>query len=186
MSFPCRGEHVRTYISGSRYAWWQKTTNRHTHTHTHTHTHRMLVVYTSLQQNRTPLQTINMASSQLRREVLRVYRQALCLARSWQAEETSQTAAERSYIREEARRLFRKNKYVSIVVVGSCGGGQTHTRGTKPLQGADNFGGADPCRGAENIGRRGAYIRLQRGTQTWGVDPCRGVRPQYNFYISFS
>ena len=24
--------HVRTYISGSRCAWWQKTTNRHTHT----------------------------------------------------------------------------------------------------------------------------------------------------------
>ena len=28
-SFPCRGEHVRTYISG--YTRWQKTTNRHTH-----------------------------------------------------------------------------------------------------------------------------------------------------------
>ena len=33
--FPCRGEQVRTYISGSRCAWWKKTTNRHTHTHTH-------------------------------------------------------------------------------------------------------------------------------------------------------
>ena len=31
--FPCHDEHVRTYISGSRYAWWQKTTNRHTDTH---------------------------------------------------------------------------------------------------------------------------------------------------------
>ena len=30
-SFPCRGEHVRTYISGSRCTLWQKTTNRHTH-----------------------------------------------------------------------------------------------------------------------------------------------------------
>ena len=29
--FPCCDEHVRTYISGSRCAWWQKTTNRHTH-----------------------------------------------------------------------------------------------------------------------------------------------------------
>ena len=29
--FPCRDEHVRTYILVSRYAWWQKTTNRHTH-----------------------------------------------------------------------------------------------------------------------------------------------------------
>ena len=35
-SFPCRGEHVRTYISGYRCTRWQKTTNRHTHTHTHT------------------------------------------------------------------------------------------------------------------------------------------------------
>ena len=33
-SFPCRGEHVRTYISGSRCTRWQKTTNRHTHTYT--------------------------------------------------------------------------------------------------------------------------------------------------------
>ena len=33
-SFPCRGEHVRTYISGYRCTRWQKTTNTHTHTHT--------------------------------------------------------------------------------------------------------------------------------------------------------
>ena len=33
--FLCRGEHVRTYISGSRCTWRQKTTNMHTHTHTH-------------------------------------------------------------------------------------------------------------------------------------------------------
>ena len=33
-SFPCRGEHVRTYISGYRCTRWQKTTKRHTHTHT--------------------------------------------------------------------------------------------------------------------------------------------------------
>ena len=38
-SFPCRGEHIRTYISGYRCTQWQKTTNRHTHIHTHTHTH---------------------------------------------------------------------------------------------------------------------------------------------------
>ena len=31
--FPCRAEHVCTYISGARCAWWQKTTNRHRHTH---------------------------------------------------------------------------------------------------------------------------------------------------------
>ena len=34
--FPCRGEHVRTYISGYRCTRWKKTTNTHTHTHTHT------------------------------------------------------------------------------------------------------------------------------------------------------
>ena len=28
--FPCRGEPVHTYISGSRCVWWQKTTNRQT------------------------------------------------------------------------------------------------------------------------------------------------------------
>ena len=33
-SFPCRGEHVRTYISGYRCTQLQITTNRHTHTHT--------------------------------------------------------------------------------------------------------------------------------------------------------
>ena len=31
-SFPCRGEHVRSYISGYRCTRGQKTTNRHTHT----------------------------------------------------------------------------------------------------------------------------------------------------------
>ena len=30
--FPCRGEPIRNYISGSRCAWWQKTSNRHTNT----------------------------------------------------------------------------------------------------------------------------------------------------------
>ena len=50
------GKHcVRTYISGSRCAWWQKTTNRHTHTHTNTrdnysnprcaHARRGLIMY---------------------------------------------------------------------------------------------------------------------------------------------
>ena len=34
--FPCRSEHVHTYISGSRCAWWQKITNRQTATHTYT------------------------------------------------------------------------------------------------------------------------------------------------------
>ena len=158
-----------------------------TDTHTHTHTHRMLVVYTSLQQNRTPLQTINMASSQLRREVLRVYRQALCLARSWQAEETSQTAAERSYIREEARRLFRKNKYVSIVVVGSCGGGRPTQGGPNPCRGQTTLGVQTLAGGQRTLGGGGHTYACRGAHKLWGVDPCRGVRPsQYNFYISFS
>ena len=33
-SFPCRGEHVRTYISGCRCMRWQKTIYEQTHTHT--------------------------------------------------------------------------------------------------------------------------------------------------------
>ena len=33
-SFPCHGEHVRTYISGCRCTRWQKTINEQTHTHT--------------------------------------------------------------------------------------------------------------------------------------------------------
>ena len=35
-SFPCRGEHVRTYISGYSCTRWQKTTYEQTHTRTHT------------------------------------------------------------------------------------------------------------------------------------------------------
>ena len=34
---PCLGAHVRTYISGYRCTWRQKTTNRHVHTHTRGH-----------------------------------------------------------------------------------------------------------------------------------------------------
>ena len=32
-SFPCHGEHVRTYISGCRCRRWQKTIYEQTHTH---------------------------------------------------------------------------------------------------------------------------------------------------------
>ena len=31
--FPCRGEQICTYISGSRCTWWQKTMNQHIYTH---------------------------------------------------------------------------------------------------------------------------------------------------------
>ena len=34
IEFPCRGEHVRTYISGCRCTRWQKTIYKQTHTHT--------------------------------------------------------------------------------------------------------------------------------------------------------
>ena len=54
----------------------------------------------------------------MRREVLGVYRQILQLSRNWEASVGSETATERGYIREEARRLFRKNKEVCV-----CGGG---------------------------------------------------------------
>ena len=33
--FPSRGEHIRTYISESKCAWWQKTIYEQTHIHTH-------------------------------------------------------------------------------------------------------------------------------------------------------
>ena len=34
IEFPCRGEHVHTYISGCRCTRWQKTIYEQTHTHT--------------------------------------------------------------------------------------------------------------------------------------------------------
>ena len=34
IEFPCRGEHVRTYISWCRCMRWQKTIYEQTHTHT--------------------------------------------------------------------------------------------------------------------------------------------------------
>ena len=47
----------------------------------------------------------------LRKEVLRVYRDILRVARSWQSgtQMESATLEEREYIRQEARFLFRKN-----------------------------------------------------------------------------
>lgn len=50
----------------------------------------------------------------VKREVLRTYRQILKLARSWEALNEEDTIAERLYIQEEARTLFRKNKEVSL------------------------------------------------------------------------
>lgn len=53
----------------------------------------------------------------LRREVLRVYRQILQVARSWQAAVEMDTPTERAYIKEETRRLFRKNRDVSVFIL---------------------------------------------------------------------
>ena len=48
----------------------------------------------------------------LRGEVLRKYKEILRFSGAWRASEEAQTTAERGYIKEEARRLFRKNKHV--------------------------------------------------------------------------
>jgi len=52
-------------------------------------------------------------SSKFRGEVLRTFRKILRVARTWEAQNEAETVNERLYIREEARTLFRKNKYVS-------------------------------------------------------------------------
>lgn len=48
-----------------------------------------------------------------RREVLSLYRRIFSLARVWRATIEADTPLERQYIREEARKLFRKNKNVN-------------------------------------------------------------------------
>lgn len=53
----------------------------------------------------------------LRREVLRKYKEVLSLSRTWRAAEAAETASERVYIKEEARRLFRKNKDVGDTII---------------------------------------------------------------------
>ena len=49
-----------------------------------------------------------------RSEVLSLYRRIFRLARHWQATTAADTEAERQYIRDEARKLFHKNKKVSL------------------------------------------------------------------------
>jgi len=49
----------------------------------------------------------------LRMEVLRSYRRILKACRVWEAEPACNTAAERAYIKQEARTIFRRNKHVS-------------------------------------------------------------------------
>lgn len=49
-----------------------------------------------------------------RSEVLSLYRRIFRLARQWQATTAADTEAERQYIRDEARKLFHKNKKVSL------------------------------------------------------------------------
>lgn len=49
-----------------------------------------------------------------RSEVLSLYRRIFRVARQWQATAAADTETERRYIRDEARKLFRKNKEVSM------------------------------------------------------------------------
>ena len=51
----------------------------------------------------------------LRQEVLNLYRQVLRLSRKWEStlRTPEATETERNYIADEAKKLFRKNKYVS-------------------------------------------------------------------------
>lgn len=50
----------------------------------------------------------------VRKEVLQLYRRIFRLSRNWQSAvgNANETAAEKQYIKEEARTLFRKNKNV--------------------------------------------------------------------------
>ena len=49
-----------------------------------------------------------------RREVLSLYRRIFRIARQWQATAPADTETEKQYIREEARKLFHRNKDVSF------------------------------------------------------------------------
>lgn len=60
-----------------------------------------------------------------RSEVLSLYRRIFRVARQWQATTAADTEAERQYIKDEARKLFHKNKEVSIktyivMYIGVC------------------------------------------------------------------
>lgn len=51
----------------------------------------------------------------VRKEVLGLYRKVFRLSRNWQSAtgDSSQTAAEKQYIKDEARLLFRRNQNVN-------------------------------------------------------------------------
>ena len=51
----------------------------------------------------------------LKSEVLRLYRRALRLSRTWVAQEEVNTDKERKYIATESRDLFKKNQSVSKI-----------------------------------------------------------------------
>jgi hypothetical protein len=53
----------------------------------------------------------------LRREVIGLYRQVFRVARNWQALNPNNTAAEKEYIQNEARSLFRQNKQVNLPII---------------------------------------------------------------------
>lgn len=62
-------------------------------------------------QIRTPAQPI------FKRDVLSLYRRIFRIARQWQAAVPAETEKERQYMREEARKLFHRNKEVSFHVL---------------------------------------------------------------------
>ena len=51
-----------------------------------------------------------------RKEVLSLYRRIFRIARQWHAITTGDAAEESRYIREEARKLFRRYKHVSLIL----------------------------------------------------------------------
>ena len=51
------------------------------------------------------------------KEVLRLYKQIMLISRTWESVNVSQANVERSYIKTEARKLFKKNKNVSFINV---------------------------------------------------------------------
>lgn len=50
----------------------------------------------------------------LQREVLLLYKQIFQISRTWVSANATLTATERAYIETEARKLFKKNKNVSL------------------------------------------------------------------------
>ena len=57
-------------------------------------------------------------SPALRSQVLALYKRLARIASSWQAKDPANTQTERAYIKQEARTLIQRNKYVSKILTG--------------------------------------------------------------------